>query len=64
MPLPFTVGYDFSGTIHEVDEADSSKYPYQERMYLVSNGDKASMMKMINHVVEHLLSMLQYLHLD
>lgn len=27
MPLPFTVGYDFSGTIHEVDEADSSKYP-------------------------------------
>ena len=27
MPLPFTVGYDFSGTIHEVDEADSSSWP-------------------------------------
>jgi len=27
MPFPFTVGYDFSGTIKYVDEADASKWP-------------------------------------
>ena len=38
MPLPFTVGYDFSGTIHEVDEADSSKYPSGTNVFGVQWG--------------------------
>ena len=38
MPLPFTVGYDFSGTIDEVDEADSSKYPSGTNVFGVQWG--------------------------
>lgn len=38
MPLPFTVGYDFSGTIHEVDEADASEWPVGKEVFGVQWG--------------------------
>eukprot|EP00579_Thalassiosira_antarctica_P021607 CAMPEP_0201957608 /NCGR_PEP_ID=MMETSP0904-20121228/4935_1 /ASSEMBLY_ACC=CAM_ASM_000553 /TAXON_ID=420261 /ORGANISM="Thalassiosira antarctica, Strain CCMP982" /LENGTH=338 /DNA_ID=CAMNT_0048502683 /DNA_START=11 /DNA_END=1027 /DNA_ORIENTATION=+ len=38
MPLPFTVGYDFSGTIYEVDETDASKWPVGKEVFGVQWG--------------------------
>jgi len=64
MPLPFTLGYDFSGTIHEIDDADATKFPIGTNVFGVQYGDKVSMTKMTNHVVEHSPNMLQYPQLD
>ena len=38
MPLPFTLGYDFSGTIHEIDDANASKYPIGTSVFGVQWG--------------------------
>mmetsp|Transcript_2161 Transcript_2161/g.4719 ORF Transcript_2161/g.4719 Transcript_2161/m.4719 type:complete len:337 (-) Transcript_2161:262-1272(-) len=38
MPLPFTVGYDFSGTICEVDEADAPEWPVGKEVFGVQWG--------------------------
>ncbi|KAL9188049.1 hypothetical protein ACHAXT_006427 [Thalassiosira profunda] len=38
MPLPFTVGYDYSGCIHEVDDADAAKWPVGKEVFGVQWG--------------------------
>ena len=38
MPLPFTVGYDFSGTISNVDESDASDWPIGKEVFGVQWG--------------------------
>jgi len=38
MPLPFTLGYDFSGTIHEIDDADASEFPIGTNVFGVQWG--------------------------
>lgn len=38
MPLPFTVGYDFSGTIHAVDDTDASDWPVGKEVFGVQWG--------------------------
>ena len=38
MPLPFTLGYDFSGTIHEIDDVDSSNFPVGTQVFGVQWG--------------------------
>ena len=38
MPLPFTVGYDFSGVVESVDGADSDKFPVGTPVFAVNWG--------------------------
>lgn len=38
MPFPFTVGYDFSGTISEVDESDATEWPIGKEVFGVQWG--------------------------